>query len=70
MSFVGHMFSKPKPHLEPPPSRDDAADALQRREEEERKRRGLLAGGGVTQLTGTGGVPSELTGTRMLTRGY
>ena len=69
MSFVGELFSHPKPQVEPPPSRDDAAQALQRREEEERKRRSLLAGGGATRLTGTGGVPKELTGTRMLTGG-
>jgi hypothetical protein len=69
MSFVGDLFSHPKPHVEPPPTRDDAAVALQRREEEERKRRGLLAGGGATRLTGTSGVGSELVGSRMLTRG-
>jgi len=70
MSFVGHLFSHPKPHVEPPPpSRDYAAQALQRREEEERKRRGMMSGGSATRLTGTSGVGNELVGSRMLTSG-
>jgi len=75
MSFVGDLFDPPKPHVKapppppPPPTRNDAAAVTQRRQDQERRRRVLTAGGNGTMLTGTAGVPNELTGTRMLTGG-
>jgi hypothetical protein len=56
-----------QPEAEPAPTRDDAADALASQEEKDRQRRALLAGRQSTMLSGAGGVPSESTGTRMLT---
>ena len=69
MSFVGELFHHPKPQVTPAPTRADAGEALQKREDAERRRRALMAGTTGTQLTGTGGVTNELTGTRMLTGG-
>ena len=66
MSTVVDMFDGggSKPKIEPMPTRNTAADALD--PDAERKRRALLGmtGAGQTMLSGPGGVPSELTGTR------
>lgn len=56
-------------HIQPPPTRDTAADAIAAAEAEQRKRRAWQKGIGSNQLTATGGVTTELTGTRMLTSG-
>jgi hypothetical protein len=60
------MFSTPKQHTEPMPTRDTAADAV---DEAEKKRRATLQGMRSTMLTSPGGVTTELTGTRRLTNG-
>ncbi len=64
-------FFKPSrpPKVEPPPTRDSAADALQRQEEEAKRRRAALQGMTSTMLSGSGGVPVELTGSRDMTNG-
>jgi hypothetical protein len=59
----------PPPKIEPPPTRDTAADALQQQEEEAKKRRAALQGMTSTMLTGSSGVPTELTGVRTITNG-
>ena len=59
----------PPPKVAPPPTRDTAADALQMQEEEAKKRRAALQGMASTMLSGSGGVTTELTGTRTLTNG-
>lgn len=60
--------SKPQKAVEPPPTRDTAAEAIAAAEAEDKKRRSWSNGSGSTQLTPTGGVTSDLTGLRMLTR--
>ncbi|HVY97883.1 MAG TPA: hypothetical protein VHA35_00175 [Dongiaceae bacterium] len=61
---------QPKPiHVEPPPTRDSAADAIAAAEAEQKKRRAWQQGVGSNQMTATGGVTTELTGSRMLTSG-
>jgi hypothetical protein len=70
--FVHELFGgeQPRPiQVEPPPTRDSAADAIAAREAEEKKRRAWQQGSSSSQLTSTGGVDNELTGTRMLTSG-
>lgn len=69
MSFVADMFggssqAQPAPVA---PTRDTAADALAASEAEDKKRRAWQTGAASTQLTTTGGVPNELTGSRTLT---
>ncbi len=59
----------PPPKVEPPPTRDTAADALQQQEDEAKRRRTALQGMASTMLTGSSGVGTELTGSRMMTNG-
>jgi hypothetical protein len=68
MSMIADAFGgSPKVKVEPMPTRDTAADAVDEAEAE-RKRRALLGyGAASTMLSGPGGVPTELTGTRTLT---
>jgi len=70
--FVHQLFGgeQAKPiHVEPPPSRDSAADAIVASEAEQKKRRAWQQGVGSNQMTTTGGVTTELAGSRMLTSG-
>lgn len=67
--FVHQLFGgEQQPiHVEPPPTRDSAADAIAAAEAEEKKRRAWQTGASSNQLTSTGGVGTELTGSRSLT---
>jgi hypothetical protein len=70
--FVHELFGggQPKPaQVEPPPTRDSAADAVAAAEAEDKKRRAWQQGVSSNQLTATGGVTTELSGSRMLTSG-
>ena len=68
MSMIGDMFSSPKtPSVPPPPTIDTAAAAEAATEAEENKRRSWQTGNSSAMLTSVGGVPAELTGSRMLT---
>jgi len=70
--FVHQLFGgeQAQPiHVEPPPTRDSAADAIAAAEAEDKKRRAWQQGVASNQLTATGGVTTELTGSRMLTSG-
>jgi hypothetical protein len=67
MSFFS---PSPAPKIEPPPTRDTAADGLQQQQEEEaKKRRAALQGMTSTMLSGSGGVTTELSGSRSMTNG-
>lgn|SRR5690349_12175731 len=67
--FVHELFGgqQKSVQVEPPPTRDSAADAVASAEAEDKKRRAWQQGVGSNQLTATGGVTTELTGSRMLT---
>jgi hypothetical protein len=69
--FMAQMFGgdAKAPAVEPPPTRDTAADAVAAAEAEEKKRRAWQQGVSSNQLTTSGGVTTELTGSRMLTSG-
>lgn len=59
------MFTGPKEvKVDPVPTRNDAADQVNRDEEDRKKRAAVLSGMASTMLTGSSGVPAELTGTR------
>lgn len=61
--MITDAFSTPKPaKVEPLPTRDTAADAVAADAENERQRHAVL-----TMLSGSGGVSTELTGTRNIT---
>lgn len=64
MSTVADMFTGgKKPKSEPIPTRDDAADANDP-DAERRRKLGLGYGAGTLMLSGSQGVPRELTGVR------
>lgn len=71
MSFVKDMFGGSQQAQPAPvaPTRDVAADALAASQSEDKKRRAWQTGAASTQLTTTGGVPTELSGSRTLTSG-
>jgi hypothetical protein len=64
MSTIIDGLSSPKqPKVEPIPTRDTAADAVSA-DDERRRKIGAGYGAGTQMLSGSGGVASELTGTR------
>jgi hypothetical protein len=64
MSTIMDAFSSaPKPKVEPIPTRDTAADVVSA-DDERRRKIGAGYGAGTQMLSGSGGVASELTGTR------
>lgn len=64
MSFFSSDAPKPN---EPAPTRDTAADTLA--EQEANLKRAKVVGITSNMLSGSGGVPTELTGSRGLTYG-